>query len=80
MTYAQAQVRMLDYLQKEGWTVMRYLKMPYATHKDGIRLWFNTQSVYISRDKIYGNARSLFVDIRKENFEDIVSLAMHWKF
>jgi hypothetical protein len=80
MTYAQAQVRMLDYLQKEGWQVMRHFKIPYATHKDGIRLWFNAQSVYIGNDKIYGNARSLFVDIRKENFEDIVSLAMHWKF
>jgi hypothetical protein len=80
MTYAQARTEFMNYLQREGWTLMRGLKIPHATHESGIRLWFNTQSVYIGNDKNYGNARSLFVDIRKEKFSEIVYLAMSWLF
>ena len=80
MTYTDAKKRILAYLKLQGWTVVEGLKISHATHPDGIRLWFSTQSVYIGRSKIFGEARSLFVDIRKENFEDIVSLATHWKF
>jgi hypothetical protein len=65
-TFKQAQADILDYLEKNGWTVKRGLKIPHAT-KDGVKLWFKKQAIYASNAQLqFGSARSLtWIDPRK---------------
>ena len=58
-TYASAQVKILDILEKHGWKVKRGLKIPHATKGD-VKLWFKKQAIYASGSgQAMGSALSL---------------------
>ena len=45
----QVRAELTDYLDRNGWTVKRGLKIPHATRDDGLlRLWFKPQAVWYS--------------------------------
>jgi hypothetical protein len=73
-TYQAAQAALMDYLEKQGWTLSRGLSVPHATSSDNTRrLWFKSQAVWFTADdgslsaknvKNFKLARSLHGDIR----------------
>lgn len=65
-TFASAQLKILDILEKQGWKVKRGLKIPHATKGD-VKLWFKKQAIYASGSgQAMGSARSLtHIDPRK---------------
>lgn len=67
MTFKQAQQRILDHLEAEGWALQRKLKIPHATDPHGrVRLWFKPQAIYMDcKPFSFGAARSLHVDPRQ---------------
>lgn len=74
-TFQAAKEAILDYLQKEGWTVQRNLKVPHATSPKGdLKFWFKTQAVYVSAGKgtALGDASSTWADIRDMSPEAFV--------
>jgi len=80
-TFKAAKAAIMDHLDKEGWTVVRRLKVPHATdmHKDN-RLWFKSQAVYLGGGKSprLGDARSLHIDIRDVSPEQFMSYLKRW--
>lgn len=77
-TFAQAQLELLNLLEKKGWTVAKGLKIPHATFSQGLyRLWFKPQAIYASYGKDFkdfGKARSLYAeDIRFSDLEKLES-------
>lgn len=63
-TYKEARATLLDYLEKNGWTVKRGLKIEHAT-KGEVKLWFKAQAIYVSNSGLqFGSARSMWVDPR----------------
>ena len=83
-TFKQARYALLTYLREHGWTVSDALKVPHATSPDGrYRLWFKPQAVYYTNAQevgpgrsghTFGNARSLWVDIRETSPAHVVDL------
>jgi hypothetical protein len=65
-TYAAARRRLVKELGERGWKTKPSLKVPQA-EKDGLKLFFHPQSVYL-------NEHSLFIDIRGL---DVISLVTH---
>lgn len=65
-TYAKAQLEIMDELTRQGWSVVKGLKVPHATSPDGRdRLWFKAQAIYHGKGTNMGAARSLWLgDIR----------------
>jgi hypothetical protein len=55
-TYPQARKRLFTYLESQGWTVNRALKVPQAV-RNGAQLFFHSQAVYLHQ-------HSLLIDIR----------------
>ena len=78
MTYAEAKAIHLQNLAALGWTVKPNLKVPHATSRDGqVRLWFKPQAVWASYGVGHelGNARSIFVDTKTANTQQIITAA-----
>jgi hypothetical protein len=82
-TFNQARDRILDYLDKHGWSVARWgprgpLKVPHATDPSGRgRLWFKAQSVYYAlRTRDMNDARSMWIDLRNTTGEEFERAAM----
>jgi hypothetical protein len=77
-TYSQAHKDLLNYLEKQGWSVSKGLKIPHATSPDGeLRLWFKPQAIYDSSGSphTFGRARSYTtqgLDVRTMSPEDFV--------
>jgi len=65
-TYAAARRRLVSELGARGWKTKPALKVPQA-EKDGLKLFFHPQAVYL-------NEHSLFIDIRGL---DVISLVTH---
>ncbi len=69
-TFKAATKRIMDYLEKEGWTVKRRLKIPWAEDcvwERGVKLWFKAQAVWAGpcgTGANLGTAHSTHVDIR----------------
>ena len=77
-TFMAARAELLAHLRAIGWAVSGPLKVPHATSPDGsTRLWFKTQAVYLSTGNSHtlGDARSLWVDIRKVSPVAVVTIA-----
>ena len=82
-TFNQARDRILDCLERRGWSVARWgpsgtLKVPHATDPSGrLRLWFKAQSVYYAiNSRNLGDARSLWTDLRSTTGEDFERMAL----
>lgn len=78
-TYAQFHSDFMGALEKDGWSVKRDLKVPWAKSPDGKhKLWFKKQAVYHSRgDQDLGAARTLtYHDIRDYSPDQLKKMAM----
>ena len=75
MTFKQATNIHISNLTSRGWAVSPALKVPHATSPDGsFRLYFKPQAVYAAPGRAaIGQARSLHVDSRTVDTEDLVS-------
>jgi len=77
-TFAKAREELIAHLRATGWAISGPLKVPHATSPDGVtRLWFKPQAVYFSTGNSHtlGDARSLWVDIRKVSPVAVVTVA-----
>ena len=75
MTFTMAQAAHLSALAALGWAVSGNLKVPHATRRDGLRLWFKPQAVLASRGTVLGDARSLHCDPRADATHALVAWA-----
>ena len=75
MTYKQATASHIAALAALGWATSPALKVPHATSPCGsVRLFFKAQAVYAASGRAaLGQARSLHVDSRTVDTEDLVS-------
>lgn len=77
-TFRIARSELMEYLERSGWTVSKNLKVPHATSPDRTkRIWFKPAAVYLSESypggsHTLGNARSMWIDIRKVSPERVV--------
>jgi hypothetical protein len=76
-TFAQARACHLAGLAALGWTVAAHLKVPHATRRDGLRLWFRPQAVYAGLGTDFGAARSVVEDSRAVSTAALIGRAEH---
>ena len=74
-TYKQTHADFMKYLESQGWTVNRNLKIPKATAPgEALRLWFKPQAIYLGRSNNFGDARTLtYLDYRDWTEADLRS-------